>query len=326
MKHNKLLQFCLILLILLPYSLYASSDSNTNKTYDDKKGYSSLALVKGNKVRLYSKLKVGNQSPEVLVIVDTGSSWLLLEERFVSDYQETGRTIKTGYGYNKGTKHVVGKLVYADVTLNSIPKLIAKKVPIIMVPNGSIKGISGILGLKINTQNSLLNYLPKPYNEVVIIDAPNKKLTFTKSSKSLLKNYQTFKLRKGGCSNLAAPIIPINQVKCWQPGKIPITYTFVDDKGNVILKNTFGTLFDSGGVNTQFALAKLPNVLEKNSKDGYLKGKIKSAVFVGTNYQIPTTEHIKITKSMSNHINSGYLLFYDRTVLFDTVLGVVGIK
>ncbi|MCF6776566.1 hypothetical protein L3V83_08280 [Thiotrichales bacterium 19X7-9] len=318
----------LIFFMILSVSLYASSQNKTNlnKLINNHEKYSILPLIKANKVRLYTSIKVGKTAPKALVIVDTGSPWLLLEERFISNYQPTNKTIKTGYGYNKEIKKVVGKLVYADVLLSSMPKLIAKKVPIVMIPNGSIKGISGILGLKINTQNSLLNYLPSPYNEIVILDAPNKKLIFGQSSKELIKDYHSYKLRKGFCFNIVAPPVPINQVNCWQAGRIPVTYTFADAKGQIILKNTFGTLFDSGGVHTQFALAKLPKILQKNAKNGYLEGKIKQATLTNTNYSIPVTKQIKISKSDSNHINSGYALFYQRSVLFDSIIGMVGIK
>ena len=130
----KMTKLWLIFLVYLAIGFSASSQaSSINKIIKDNKAYSSLPLIKANKVRLYTRIKVGKTAPNALVIVDTGSPWLLLEERFISEYTSTNKTIKTGYGYNKEIKKVVGKLVYADVLLSSVPKLVAKKVPIIIV-------------------------------------------------------------------------------------------------------------------------------------------------------------------------------------------------
>ncbi|MCF6807911.1 hypothetical protein L3V79_06075 [Thiotrichales bacterium 19S9-12] len=286
----------------------------------------SLPLIRTSKVRLKTSIQIGNNTKPSLVIVDTGSPWLLIQEQHLSDYEDTGKKVNVGYGYGQSVQRFDGKVVYADITLNTTPKVIIKKVPIIMVPDGAFHGSAGILGLRLHTQSSLFNYLPPPYNEAMIVNAPQGELVFTKSSNKLIKDFHTIQLRKSPCYNLVKPRKPIDQTSCWQSGRIPVTYHFVDHLGKTILKNTYGTLFDSGGVITQFALKKIPTKLKKNTIRNFFEGRIESAVFGDTKYKLPMSDTVKVTQSSSNHINSGPVLFFERAILYDSFKGVVGVK
>jgi hypothetical protein len=297
----------------------------------------SVPITKFNKTELGTSIYVGKEGEnkqKAFVEIDTGSQWLVIEEAYVSNYIKTNRKYKMSYGVGAKTD-IEGHIAFADITFESSPSITAKHVPIIIVPNGSMKkvsgsGIHGILGLKMDTQNTPWNYLPEPYNQVMILNGPELNMSFGPSSDTLLKQYHTFQLPQlKGCVNLIKPRSPIDQSKCWVVDTVPVTYTFTNLKGKVIAKDTVNTIFDSGGVDTHFVMPNLPEGIHaKNCAERCLLKhvKIKSATFADSGYYIPMTKNVRYSKGKKRVSNSGFTVFYNKSMLFDLKNGLIGVK
>jgi hypothetical protein len=260
--------------------------------------------------------------------MDTGSSLLVIEKQYLTNYQSTNKKVSITYGYNKQSSKDAGVLVYSDLTFDTTPKITAKHIPIIMVPDGTFKhrGFAGVLGLKLDTQNSPWNYLPEPYNQTMIIDGPALTMSFGPSSKEVTSQFHTYQITETTtCQNKVKPRPPINQTKCWNP-YVPVTYSLVNEQGKIVYNGIVPTLFDSGGYDTHLLLPKIPPKLKQFVKNGFLKGKVKSAYFSKDNYPIPTTNEVKVSQQKKLEVNSGHDLFYNKAVLFDSANGIVGVK
>ncbi|QIW10702.1 hypothetical protein [Francisella sp. LA112445] len=319
-----------VLFLFVPILSFASQPSNTtNKTLVVKKMISA-PITKFHKARIGTDIFVGKNNTsekKAFVEIDTGSSRLVIEKQYLTNYQATDKKITINYGYGNLKSKIIGELVYSDVTFNTQPKVTAKHVPIIMVPNGTFKGYAGILGLKLATQNSPWNYLPSPYNQLMIIDGPKQTISFGASSKETLNKYTTYKIKNTvRCHNTVIPRYPINQTKCWDPN-VPIRYTLVNKDGEIIFDKTINTLLDSGGYYTHILLHKIPEELKQYVKNGRLvNSKIKSALFTSNDFNIPITTYVRASKHREDKVNSGHALFYDKSVLFDSANGIIGVK
>ena len=239
----------------------------------------SAPITKFHKARIGTDIFVGKgniSDKKAFVEVDTGSSRLVLEKKYFTNYQATNKKITINYCYGNLKSKVIGELVYSNITFNTEPKITAKHVPIIMVPNGTFKGYAGILGLKLATQNSPWNYLPSPYNQLMIIDGPKQTISFGSSSKEILDKYTTYKIKSTvKCHNTVTPRSPIDKTKCWYP-YVPVKYTIVDKDGKVIFDKAIQTLFDSGGYYTHLLFSKIPGQLKQHINKGLLvNSKIK---------------------------------------------------
>ncbi|MED7787865.1 hypothetical protein [Francisella sp. 19X1-34] len=320
-----------ILLLFLPaLTLFANEQPRVTNNALEKPKMISAPIKKFHKARIGTDIFVGKgntSNKKAFVEIDTGSSRLVLEKKYLSNYQATDKKVTINYGYANLKSKVVGELVYSDITFDTKPKITAKHVPIIMVPNGTFKGYAGILGLKLATQNSPWNYLPSPYNQLMIINGPKQTISFGASSKEILDKYTTYKIESTvKCHNTVIPRDPINKTKCWDP-YVPVKYTLVNNNGKVIFDKTINTLFDSGGYYTHILLHKLPENLKQHIKKGLLtNSNIKSALFTSSGFNIPITTHIRASKHRKDEVNSGHALFYDKSVLFDSANGIIGVK
>lgn len=320
-----------ILLLLFPtLSLFASQPTDTTNKVLEAKKMISAPITKFNKARIGTDIFVGKgntSEKKAFVEIDTGSSRLVIEKQYLTNYQATDKKVSVNYGYDYLKSKHTGTLVYSDITFNTQPKITAKHVPIIMVPNGTFKGYAGILGLKMSTQNSPWNYLPSPYNQLMIIDGQKQTISFGASTKEILSKYTTYKIKNTvKCHNSVTPRSPIDKTKCWDP-YVPVKYTIIDKDGKVIFDKTIQTLFDSGGYYTHILLPKIPEQLKQHISKGLLVNiSIKSALFTSYKFHIPTTTVVRASQQHKSEVNSGHALFYDKSVLFDSANGIVGVK
>lgn len=283
-------------------------------------------------VRTGIHIKTGDSNKTANVMVDTGSSMLVLKEKYLADYTKTSIKIKLSYG--EGSDVVLGDLVYSDVHFDTKPVITATQVPIVMVSNNTpssiFSGADGILGLEMNNQLSTRLHLPYPFNQMIIINGTDLKLTFGDLTDSQSEEYAYYQLKKGNCINNTTPLSPYDEITCWATRQIPVDYTIKDNSNSTICSGKMDSIFDSGGNDTNFEFNPIPGCLSDHISDGKLQGTISSAKLETNNagnIDIPTTNTVKVTNSISDSkVNSGYKLFYEKTVLFDQKNGIVGIK
>ena len=118
--------------------------------------------------KTFVTINVGNNGQAAKVTLDTGSSMLVIEKQYVSHFQPDPSNRSISMGYGNGAKVVKGSIGYADVTLNTTPKITAKNVPILMVPNNTFTDRAGIMGVEMGNQTSVWRYLPVPYNQMML--------------------------------------------------------------------------------------------------------------------------------------------------------------
>ncbi|WP_150467092.1 hypothetical protein [Francisella sp. SYW-9] len=321
----------ILLLLFIPIlNLSASQLTDTTNDALEKPKMISAPIKRFHKARIGTAIFVGKgnmSEKKAFVEIDTGSSRLVLEKKYLSNYQATDKKVTINYGYANLKSKVIGELVYSDITFDTQPKVTAKHVPIIMVPNGTFKGYAGILGLKLATQNSPWNYLPSPYNQLMIIDGPKQAISFGASTRETLDKYTTYKIRSTvRCHNTVTPRDPINKTKCWDP-YVPVRYTLINNNGEVIFDKTIRTLLDSGGYYTHLLFSRVPERLKQYiKKDQLVNSKLKSALFASSDLNIATTTFVRASQYREDRVNSGHALFYTKSVLFDSTNGIIGVK
>ncbi len=286
------------------------------------------APTKQENTKTFTTIKVGQNGQPAKVTLDTGSSMLVLEKQYVKNFQPdpTNRTISMGYG--NGAKIVKGSIGYADVTLNTTPKITAKNVPILMVPNNTFTDRAGIMGVEMGNQTSVWRYLPAPYNQMMIVNGPASTVSFGSIPDEQINAFATYQLDEGRCNNSIQPDASHQNITCWATRKIPVDYTFSNANGDTVYKATYNTVFDTGGGLTHFYLQPLPNELQNFVQNKTLNGGLSMSLNTENQgaINIPVTQSVKIFPSKRNVVNSGYQVFYDKTALFDAKDGVIGFK
>lgn len=286
----------------------------------------SMPITQAN-TKTYTTITAGG-GKAAKVTVDTGSSLLVLEKQYLGQYRKDPANQRITTGYGNGAKIVHGVLVYADVTLNTTPATTAVNVPILMVPNGTFHGSAGIMGVEMSNQTSLWKHLPNPYNQMMIIDNPNNTVTFGDFSNEQVGTFGMVQLNESRCNNTVKPESPYDTLTCWGTRKIPVTYMFQSNTGEVLFKHTYNTVFDTGGVLTHFFLQPIPQAIQPSLSGQDYQGSI--VMQLDTNNQgsitLPATQAVKVFNNDRNVVNSGFEVFNQKAVLFDSRNGVIGFK
>lgn len=271
---------------------------------------------------------VGDSATPAKVTLDTGSSMLVLEKQYVSNFKAdlSGKTVSMGYGNGAMTVH--GQIVYTNVTLNTNPKITAVNVPVLMVPNGTFPGRAGIMGVEMNNQTSVWKHLPAPYNEMMVVNGPDSTVSFGELSSNDVNQFSTYQLNQSRCNNTVQPEADYAGITCWATRKIPVTYTFKSPDGQVVFDAQYNTVFDTGGVLTHFYLQPVPDAVAQLTQGKTFNGKLGMRLDSNNAgaINLPATDNVKVFVSKRNMVNSGYRVFYEKTVLFDARDGVVGFK
>lgn len=279
--------------------------------------------------KTFTLIKIGEEETPAKVTLDTGSSMLVLQEQYVKTYRADAANRMVNMAYGNGKQKMQGRIVYAQVTLNTNPAIIAREVPIVVVPNGTFHDDrAGIMGMEMGNQTSLWKHLPSPYNQMMVINGPQSTVSFGALSDSEMNTFATLQLNEAKCNNSVKPEAAYANTMCWGTRKVPVNYTFTSADGSVLYKATYNTVFDTGGDNTHFFLQPLPGPVKTYLHNKIFQGTVTMSVD-STNQgavTVPTTSVVGMSKSPRNVVNSGNQVFYDKTVLFDARDGVVGFK
>lgn len=278
--------------------------------------------------KTFVNIYVGDSTAPAKVTLDTGSSMLVLEKQYLTNFRAdlSGETVTMGYG--NGSRIVHGKMVYTNVTLDTTPKITAINVPVLMVPDGTFSDRAGIMGMEMGNQTSVWRHLPAPYHQMMVVNGPASTVSFGELSSDEVNQFATFKLNEGRCMNVIEPEGDNAGITCWRTRKIPVTYTFQSADGKVVFEGQYNTIFDTGGGLTHFYLKPVPEAVaqltEGQTFNGGLGMRLTSDNLGAVD--LPATDKIKVFVSKRNVVNSGYPVFYQKTVLFDARDGVIGFK
>ncbi|HEU5281053.1 MAG TPA: hypothetical protein VFU82_03625 [Gammaproteobacteria bacterium] len=308
-----------IVLAVFGVASVSYADENLNKV--------TAPTLQTNK-KTMTMVYVGNSTTPAKVTLDTGSSMLVLEKQYLSNARAdlSGKTVSMGYG--NGAMMVHGQIVYTDVTLNTTPKITAVNVPVLMVPDGTFSDRAGIMGVEMNNQTSVWRHLPAPYNEMMVVNGPDSTVSFGELSRDEVNQFAVYQLNEGRCNNTVQPEAAYAGIACWATRKIPVTYTFKSADGEVVFDAQYNTVFDTGGVLTHFYLQPVPDAVAELTQGQTFNGKLGMRLESNNAgvINLPATDNIKVFVSKRNEVNSGYRIFYEKTVLFDARDGVVGFK
>jgi hypothetical protein len=274
-------------------------------------------------------ISVAAGGPTLMAMFDTGSAAFVIEEDYVGpNITMTNKIITIHYS----SVSVQGKLGYGSVKLNDNSFLTTNSnTPIIVVPKNSIFptfSAHAVLGAEMDNQISALLYLPYPYNQMIIVDRPDNKITLGTLTLSEINNiFGTVSLAPAAsCNNYYVPVT-IN-VSCWNDRNIPVVYA-IDEPSTPPTYETFGTLFDTGADDTSMLANPLPSWA--NVVDGFLENII-SAVTLQTstsNFNLFISNQVKVRTDVESgpiRFNSGPTVFNAYEVLFDRVDGIFGLK
>lgn len=313
---------------LVCYGLMLAAAIQSVTSYADDTSTIVTAPTKQENSKTFTMIKVGNNGAPAKVTLDTGSSMLVLEQQYVKNYvpDPSNRIVTMGYG--NGAKIVKGTIGYANVTLNTQPKITANNVPILIVPNNTFTDRAGIMGVEMSNQTSVWRYLPEPYNQMMVVNGPASTVSFGIVSNAEINTYATYRLNMGRCNNSVNPQQGRDGITCWATRKIPVNYTFSDNTGNVVYKATYNTIFDTGGGLTHFYLQPIPDELDNSIQNKTFNGSLAMSLDSATQgtISLPSTKVVKIINNNRNVVNSGNQVFYDKTVLFDAQQGLIGFK
>lgn len=271
---------------------------------------------------------VGDSTTPAKVTLDTGSSMLVLEKQYLSNFKAdlSGETVTMGYG--NGSMVVHGKIVYTNITLNTDPKITAVNVPVLMVPDGTFPNRAGIMGVEMNNQTSVWRHLPAPYNEMMVVNGPASTVSFGELLSDDVNQFSIVQLKQARCNNKVQPEGDYSAIACWATRKIPVIYSFKSKDGQVVFEGQYNTIFDTGGGLTHFYLQPVPEAVAQLTQGQTFNGGLGMRL-EGSSLGVvvlPATDHIKVFVSKRNVVNSGYRVFYNKAVLFDARDGVVGFK
>lgn len=287
------------------------------------------APVTQESTKTFTIVTVGEAGLPAKVTLDTGSSMLVLEQRFVKNDQTPRVATSMNMSYGNGGMNVHGQVVSADVTLNTTPSIVAHHVPILMVPNGTFKDRAGIMGVEMSNQTSVWRHLPSPYNQMMIVNGPARTVSFGQLSDEELNTFAKIQLNEGRCGNgkVNANLLAKDAI-CFATRTIPVNYTFKSSNGEVVYNATYHTVFDTGGGLTHFYLQPIPQAISHLLQNKNFQGSV--IMQIDTDNQgalnLPSTEKITVVKSKRNVVNSGHAVFYNKTVLFDAKDGMIGFK
>lgn len=184
------------------------------------------------------------------------------------------------------------------------------------------------MGVEMNNQTSVWKHLPAPYNEMMVVNGPDATVSFGELSNDAVNSFANVQLSQSKCNNSVQPEPAYSGFTCWATRKIPVTYTFKSADKQVVYQGDYNTVFDTGGVLTHFFLQPIPDnvsqLMQKQSFKGMVTMSLNSNNAGAVN--LPATEQVQVVSSKRNVANSGFRVFYEKSVLFDAKDGIVGFK
>ncbi|MBX9865277.1 MAG: hypothetical protein K2Y14_00075 [Burkholderiales bacterium] len=324
--------------LLLPLAIVAcngSSSSSSNPSYAQISVPTTTYLDGGNQSKFATYTSAGNGSV-TLTEIDTGSDFYVIESSFAGpNVVRTGQIISLVYDH--GNINRPGELAYTKVNfLTESGTLIIgtnDQVPIVIVPDGEISNVESqnhaIMGMRMNSNLSAKLFLPYPYNQMFMLNIPDKELVFGNFSPSTLSAFGTTQLVESACNNESANTS--SQATCWNDMALQVSYTA--NYKNKKIESTINTLFDSGA-QSNFQVNPLPDWLEVNQtgsdiENAEVRNQVRANLPTNLgNLNVPLNLPIGANESQFNGgsmVNAGNNLFNFYTVLFDQVHGQIGL-
>ena len=282
-----------------------------------------------SKFAIYSSAGGGEST---LTEIDTGSYFYVIESSHAgSNISYTSESI-TLY-YDHGDTMRSGNIAYTYVTYLDLNgnKIIQtnNQLPIVVVPDGVINTHNdptknyAILGMRLNSALSARLYLPYPYNQSYIFDAPESQLVFGDFLSAQLESFGMVSLVSIPCNN--GSITTIVNISCWNDAALQVTYTAKYHGQDV--ESTFNTLFDSGA-STNFQFIPIPDWLESTAGvvgNTTLKSLLPTTLGA---YDIQLNEPAALVESNfngGNMVNAGNELFNHYAVFYNQFTGQLGL-
>ena len=265
--------------------------------------------------------------PQVLAEIDTGSDFLLVESSLVgSNIIMTDESIT--FVYDHGTNPRTGLLGYTYVSFldNSGESVLTTNslVPVVVVESAAIIGNQGnqaILGLRMNSQVSVKNFLPYPYNQMFVMNIPESQLIFGNLNQEQLESFGMVQLASQVCNNGKVSTSATNP--CWNDMAVPVNYIISGDPNQIEL---FNSLFDSGA-SSSIQFNPLPSDL--NLDGNRVTNSVTAVMYTSLgNKPIQMTPRIDAfaTESNGGIVNVGNNIFNYYQILFNQSNGMIGLK
>lgn len=317
---------CILAIGICTFYLVAcnSGNSSSSTTTPATLSVSTFDYNPGSKTGV--NVSIGGSAP-IIAEVDTGSNLTVVNESALAgaNIQMTTESLTLSYG--GGINTVSGYIGYGSVsftttagtTLTSSPHT-----PILVVNQGTVNlggGNNAILGMQLNNKTSVRLFLPYPYNQMMVLNRPQNKLTFGQLSFTQLSNFANIQLESETCQNHQVTTSMTNT--CWVTESIPVEYTY-SRTGLPDGHATYGTLFDSGAGNAMFQFESQPSWL--NLSGNIIQNTITAKV--GTSQGVlplPLTSTLIYEANTDDKVNAGNNLFNTYQVLFDQADGVIGL-
>lgn len=317
------------------FTLLIAGCSGGSSTSTSTNSYASISVptttyqdsLTASKFAVYTK--AGNGA-STLTEIDTGSYFYVIESSYVgSDITMTNESITLNYDH--GNVQRSGFIGYTNVAFlsQSGSTIIStnSQLPVVVVPDGVINNDPtknhAIMGMRVNNEVSVKLFLPYPYNQMFILDAPKQKLTFGNFSPVQLSNFGMVQLPESACAN--ANVATSAVANCWNDMAVPVNYTSTYQ--GVQTETMLNSLFDSGA-SSNFQYDPLPSWLNVNSS-GEIENQIMASLSTNLgNLNIPLNQPTAGVVSNTNGglVNVGNNIFNFYAVLFDQQNGRIGLN
>lgn len=321
---------CLTSTILLSTAFTACSNGSSSS------GQTNVSLsipattyqdVASTKFAVYTNAGGGKQT---LTEIDTGSDLYVIESSYAgTNIRYTGESLTILYDH--GTIKRSGLVGYTSVNFLSesgavLIGSVGNQVPVVVVPDGTISKVESqnhaIMGMRMDGNVSVRLFLPSPYNQMFMMDMPERKLIFGNFSSELINQFGLIQLSESSCDSYS--VISTQSNKCWNDMHIPVNYMATYNGAPV--ESVFNSLFDSGA-DTSFQFSPLPNWLVV--KDGVVVNPIAPTVNTSKGVMsIQLTDQVAAVDSNYNGgiVNAGNNLFNFYQVLYNQNTGNIGLK
>lgn len=325
---NLAIGLCLGGVVLASAITACSSGNNSNASY------ASLSVpattyqdAASTKFAVYTSAGGGKQT---LTEIDTGSDLYVIESSYAgANIRYTGESMTILY--NHGMVARSGLVGYTSVNFlsesgNVLISSVNNQVPVLVVPDGVISNNASqnhaIMGMRMDGNVSVRLFLPTPYNQMFMMDMPDKQLIFGNFSPNQISQFGLIQLAESACDHYSVDSDRTN--KCWNDMQIPVNYMATHNGAPI--ESTFNSLFDSGA-DTSFQFSPLPDwlVVERNSIINPIAPSVNTTKGV---MSLQLTDNVAAVDSNYNGgiVNVGNNLFNYYKVLYNQNTGNIGLQ
>lgn len=314
-----------LLIFILSACRVGSNSTNSNSysnvvvpatTYPDGKDY---------KFAVYTSAGNGKQT---LTEIDTGSDLYLIESSYAgNNIHYTGESMTIEYDHGNIKRSGLVGYTYVSFLNESGQKIIStttNKVPVLVVPDGVISESQNhaIMGMRMDGNVSVRLFLPYPYNQMFMMDMPQRQLIFNNFSAQQMQDFGFIQAPESACNTYSVTSTATN--KCWNDMHLPVNY--IATQNGAQIESAIYSLFDSGA-STSFQLQPLPDWLIIDSNNN-IKNPVSA---VATTTQGPMELPLTIPAAAYDTNYNGYIvnvgnnIFNYYQILYNQTNGTVGL-